>query len=80
MRSMAALALLIWGTELVMLPWVGATPPLRTWPTVDIILDLTNASLYALVAGGSLTLLTELNGLLDRQRSRELKRGGHRHD
>ncbi|PZR83576.1 MAG: hypothetical protein DLM65_01630 [Candidatus Aeolococcus gillhamiae] len=80
MRSMAALALLIWGVELVTLPWVGATPPLRAWPAVDILLDLTNASLYALVAGASLTVLTELNGLPDRHRARELKREGHRYE
>lgn len=30
-------ALLIWSFERVALPWVGATPPLRTWPTVDIL-------------------------------------------
>ena len=36
-RSMVALALLIWSFDLVALPWVGATPPLRTWPTVDIL-------------------------------------------
>lgn len=37
-RSMVALALLIWSFELVALPRVGATPPLRTWPAVDILL------------------------------------------
>ena len=84
MRSTAALALLLWGVELVTLPWVGATPPLRTWPPVDILLDLTNASLYAVVAGASLTVLTERNGLPDRHRAHELRsggrHGGHRHD
>lgn len=80
MRSTAALALIIWGAELVMLPWTGATPPLRTWPTVDILLDLTNASLYALVAGVSLTVLTELNAPPDRRRTRELNHGGRRHE
>jgi hypothetical protein len=79
MRSMAALALLIWGIEMVTLPWVGATPPLRTWPPVDILLGLTNASLYALVAGVSLTVVSEMNGLPERHRARELTRGGQRH-
>ncbi len=78
-RSTATLALLIWGLELVTLPRPGATPPLRTWPTVDILLDLTNASLYALVAGVSLTVLTEINRPPDRHRTRELQNGGRRH-
>lgn len=42
-----ALASVIWAFELVVLPRVRATPPLRMWPRADIASDLVNCLTFA---------------------------------
>ncbi len=42
-----ALASLIWAFELAVLPCVGATPPLRSWPRADIASDGVNCLAFA---------------------------------
>ncbi len=56
-RSAALLAVIIWTFELVILPRSGATPQLHEWPSMEIPLDLTNALVYAAVAGATLAFL-----------------------
>lgn len=56
--SVGVAALSIWGFELAILPRSGATPPLRDWQRLEIVLDLTNAAIYAAVAGVILSALT----------------------
>lgn len=48
--AIVALAGTIWGFELVALPRIGATPALRSWPLGEVLLDASNAVVFAAVA------------------------------
>jgi hypothetical protein len=49
------LALMIWSTELLLLPRIGAAPPVRRWAPVDVLLDASNAALYSAVVSVALS-------------------------
>jgi hypothetical protein len=53
-QASVALAVVIWLTELALLPGLGATPPLKQWPRADILLDGTNALAFSLVLTAAL--------------------------
>jgi hypothetical protein len=55
--STLQLAAVIFGFELAALPRVGATPPLRQWPRLEIVLDAGNAAVFALVASAVLAAM-----------------------
>jgi hypothetical protein len=57
--------------ELVTLPRVGATPPAREWTRTEIMLDATNAALFAVVT--SLVL-----AVIDPPASEDQRACGHR--
>lgn len=60
LRDTVLLGGVIWLVELVTLPALRATPPLRCWRPIDIVLDLSNGLVFAAVT----------NAVLRRQRSR----------
>ncbi|HXM59189.1 MAG TPA: hypothetical protein VOB72_27585 [Candidatus Dormibacteraeota bacterium] len=57
------LGLVVWLFELVTLPATGATPRLGEWERAEIALDLLNTSVYGLVVGASLGLLSLEGGV-----------------
>lgn len=57
LSNTVALGFVIWGFELMVLPRVQATPPLRRWPRADIALDLVNCLAFAATYTGVIALL-----------------------
>lgn len=52
LRNACVLGPVIWAFELMVLPRVRATPPVRTWPRADVGWDLANCLVFAATYSG----------------------------
>ena len=47
----------LWGSELVMLPALDVTPPIKQWSRTDLAIDATHHFVYVVATSGAYTLL-----------------------